>query len=179
MNTAATPMCLCFSRQERDTRCMKLSKRDWTGCAGASAKAAREGREGQCAGAGPCARSAVRLPRGRSRRGAAPELPHQAIPRSIPRIDSRSPQGAEPGWPGAARARPQDCQMLPPQPLRRQAMGRRGGVLHGRSGGRRRLELQFILAGIHGGLVTGGATGPAPGGRGRRAGEEGARSHGR
>jgi hypothetical protein len=26
MNTAATPMCLCVSRQERDTLCMKLNK---------------------------------------------------------------------------------------------------------------------------------------------------------
>jgi hypothetical protein len=25
MNTAATPMCLCVSRQQRDTRCMKLN----------------------------------------------------------------------------------------------------------------------------------------------------------
>ena len=26
MNTAATPMCLCVSRQQRDTRCMKLNR---------------------------------------------------------------------------------------------------------------------------------------------------------
>jgi hypothetical protein len=90
----------------------------------------------------------------------------------------------KPGWPGAAQARPQDCQMLPPQPLRRQAMGRRGGVLHGRSGGvlngrsggRRRLELQFILAGIYGGLVTRSAMAAPP--DPRRAEGEGERGEG-